>query len=104
VPGAGALMQWLGITKSRRTPYDHFMLKLHDAMKADDAYQSRAEQAEFDFPPGSSWLVYTDQVSHAAMKGRWAFEQTFYLPIESMADASTSPLRTLERLMNRRLA
>jgi hypothetical protein len=103
VPGSGALLRWLGVTRSLRTPYDHFMLKLHDAMKADKAYQSQVEQAAFDFSAGSSWLVYTDQVSHAAMKGRWAFEQTFYLPVEAMADASTSPLRTLERIMDRPL-
>ena len=56
-----------------------------------------------EFTPGSTWLVYTDQVSHAAMAGQYAFEQTFYLPVSGMADPSKSPLRVLERLLRREL-
>lgn len=104
VPGSAPLLQWLRITKSRRTPYDHYMLRLHDAMKADVEYQKEVEQTPFDFPAGSTWIMFTDQVSHAAMKGRWAFEQTYYLPIDAMRTPALSPLRTLERLMNRTLA
>lgn len=101
--GTSALLQALGITKSRRSAYDHFMLQLHDQMKADATYQAQAPQHTQQFAPGSSWLVYTDQVSHAAMAGQHLFEQTFYLPIEGMRDASTSPLRVLERLLKREL-
>ncbi len=96
--GGSQLMQWSRITKSRRSPYDHFMLKLHDRMKSDLDYQKTAEQIGFEFPPGSTWLVYTDQVSHAAMAGQHSFEQTFYVPISSMANAAKSPLRILERI------
>ena len=101
--GSSALLQGLGITKSKRSAYDHLMLQLHDQMKADAAYQSNAPQHTQQFAPGSSWLVYTDQVSHAAMAGQHLFEQTFYLPINGMSDASTSPLRVLERLVRREL-
>jgi hypothetical protein len=48
-------------------------------------------------------MVYTDQVPHAAMGGRFAFEQTFYLPVAGMRDPAHSPLRVLERLMGREL-
>ena len=102
--GSSAVLHRLGITKSRRSAYDHFMLQLHDQMKADAVYQVKAPQHTQQFAPGSSWLVYTDQVSHAAMAGQHLFEQTFYLPIEAMGDASTSPLRVLERLLRRELA
>ncbi len=101
--GTSAVLQALGITKSRRSAYDHFMLQLHDQMKADAAYQANAPQHTQQFAPGSSWLVYTDQVSHAAMAGQHLFEQTFYLPIDGMGDPSTSPLRVLERLLKREL-
>ena len=101
--GSSAVLHLLGITKSRRSAYDHFMLQLHDRMKADAAYQTQAPQHTQQFAPGCSWLVYTDQVSHAAMAGQHLFEQTFYLPIEGMRDASTSPLRVLERLLKREL-
>src|SRR6202050_3322169 len=39
-PAAASLLYWLGITKGRRTAYDHFMLGIHDRMKADETYQS----------------------------------------------------------------
>jgi hypothetical protein len=96
-------MEWLRITKRRRSLYDHFMLQLHDRMKSDLAYQTAADQVRFDFPAGSTWLVFTDQVSHAAMAGQYSFEQTYYVPVSSMTDASQSPLRVLERLTGRAL-
>jgi len=102
--GAGRFLEWAGITKGRRTAYDHFMLQLHDRMKADGAYQSEAPQSVHEFRPGSTWIVFTDQVSHAAMQGQYALEQTFYLPVGCMRDPSLAPLRVLERLLHRELA
>ncbi|MGR9108650.1 MAG: Kdo hydroxylase family protein [Gammaproteobacteria bacterium] len=101
--GSSELLRFLRVTKIRRSPYDHFMLQLHDQMKADFEYQSSANQILFNFPPGSSWIVFTDQVSHAAMAGQYLLEQTFYLPVASMADPAKSPLRILERLTGRKL-
>ena len=101
--GSSQLLKLTGITKSRRSAYDHFMLQLHDHMKADMDYQSQVDQVAFDFPAGSSWMTFTDQASHAAMAGQHAFEQTFYLPVACMQNQSLSPLRVLERLANRAL-
>jgi hypothetical protein len=102
--GTSLALHALGITKGRRTAYDHYMLRLHDCMKADLAYQSDAPQRAFAFPAGSAWIVFSDQVSHAAMRGQYALEQTFHLPVSAMEDPSTSPLRALERLVGRALA
>jgi hypothetical protein len=102
-PGAGLLMQGLGLTKGRRTPYDHLMLQLHDLSKEDDAYQAEAPHQDVSFPPGSTWLVFTDGVVHAALGGRYAFEQTFYVPVSAMVDPPASPLKTLERLTGKAL-
>jgi hypothetical protein len=93
----------LGITKRLRSDYDHFMLGLHDRMKADLDYQANASQSDVGFPPGSSWIVYTDQVSHAAMGGQHAFEQTFHLPVAGMLDPAQAPLGILERQIGRAL-
>ena len=101
--GSSRLMQTLGLTKQRRTPYDHYMLGLHDAMKADMAYQASAPQQRHEFAAGTSWLVYTDQASHAAMRGQHAMEQTFLVPVKAMTDAARSPLRVLEGLLGRAL-
>ncbi|MFK3973633.1 Kdo hydroxylase family protein [Pseudomonas sp. NPDC087358] len=104
LPGSSRLLNTLGITKTRRSAYDHFMLQLHDRMKADASYQQHADQDNVAFPAGSSWMAFTDQVSHAAMAGQFALEQTFMLPVESMRSPSAAPLRILEGLMHRRLA
>lgn len=102
-PGNAALLRFLRITKSYRTPYDHYMLQLHDNMKRDDQYQKNAAQQAVRFPAGSTWIVQTDDVSHAAMQGQHMLEQTFYLPVSAMRDESCSPLRILEKLLCKRL-
>jgi len=101
--GADHMLDLLGITKRRRTAYDHYMLQLHDRMKADLAYQSQVAQRACEFQAGSTWMVFTDLVSHAAMSGQYAFEQTYYLPVNSMLDPSRAPLRILEKLLGREL-
>jgi hypothetical protein len=103
VPGTALMLRAFGVTKSRRSAYDALMLQLHDAMKADAAYQAVVPQTAFDFPAGSSWIAFTDQVSHAAMAGQYQLEQTFLLPVDAMRDAERSPLRILERLKGRPL-
>ncbi len=102
-PGEASLLSWLRITKGRRTEYDHYMLGIHDRMKADESYQSRVAQTELAIAPGTTWACYTDSVSHAAMSGQFAFEQTFYLPVSAMKHPERSPLRVLERLVGRKL-
>jgi len=102
-PRPGAVLQLLRITKTRRSPYDALMLQLHDRMKADTAYQQRVPQTACDFPAGSAWMAFTDQVSHAAMAGQYQLEQTFLLPVGAMRDEQQSPLRILERLKGREL-
>ncbi|MBS0621671.1 MAG: Kdo hydroxylase family protein [Verrucomicrobia bacterium] len=92
-----------GITKGRRSSYDQCMLKMHDTMKGDMEYQRQAPQEEVHFPPGSSWAVYTDLVSHAAMSGQHVLEQTYYLPPNAMHDPKTAPLAQLEAHLKRKL-
>lgn len=103
LPAAAALLYWLRITKGRRTAYDHYMLGIHDRMKADQRYQSQVAQTQLAILPGTTWACFTDSVSHAAMSGQFAFEQTFYLPVAAMKDPGRSPLRVLERLTGRTL-
>ncbi len=99
--GSASLLKWLRLTKSKRTAYDHVMLQIHDGMKADLSYQQTAAQQSIYFAPGSSWIVQTDQVSHAAMSGQHVLEQTFYLPVSAMINPALSPLKMLEKLTGR---
>jgi hypothetical protein len=103
-PGSSWLLARLHVTKGLRTPYDHLMLGIHDGMKGDEKYQSESPQTELSIDAGATWSCFTDAVSHAAMKGQFAFEQTFYLPVEGMKNPERSPLRILERLTGRVLA
>lgn len=98
LPGSARLLHALHITKRRRSPYDHFMLQLHDAAKADLAYQKDCEQITFHFPPGSTWICYSDQVMHAAMSGQFMMEQTIHVPMAALAYPEQSPLQILQRL------
>lgn len=96
-------MEALRITRGRRTDYDQAMLRLHDGAKLDDAWQQTAAFTPVEFPAGSTWIVYTDGVLHAAMRGQNAFEQTYLMPVEAMVRPERSPLRTLEGLAGRPL-
>ena len=104
LPGEAWALHRFGITKSRRTPYDALMLGLHDASKLDADYQRDAPRREIAFPAGSSWIAFTDSTVHAAIAGRHALEQSFYLPVEAMDAPEASPLRVLERMVSRPLA
>ena len=103
LPGSSALLRWLQVTKARRSAYDHYMLQLHDLAKADLDYQQRSPQAAVDFAPGTTWVVFSDQVLHAAMGGQFMMEQTFYLDPAGLAQPDTAPLAVLERLLGRPL-
>lgn len=103
LPGQAWLMQKLGITKRERTPYDQLMLQLHDLVKADMHYQQNAPQQSVDFMPGTTWIVYSDQVLHAAMGGQYMMEQTFHLPPKALYQPETSPIKVLEAITGKSL-
>jgi hypothetical protein len=98
VPGSAWLLEKLGITKARRSEYDHYMGQLHDLGKADLEYQQSSPQLTFEFPAGSSWVVFSDQVLHAVMAGQFMLEQTFYLEPEHLVNPASGPLNILEGL------
>ena len=67
----------LHITKDYRSLYDHYMMYMHDMMKADKEYQKTVSQHEIHFPPGSTWIVDTDQASHAALSGHMSSNRPY---------------------------
>lgn len=97
------VLNGLRVTKSLRSEYDHLMLQLHDAMKSDLDYQQDAHQMTMPFPPGSAWVCFSDQTSHAVMSGQYMMEQTFHLPVAQQYDPAASPLAILTRLTGRAL-
>ena len=97
-PLEASVLSLLGLTKSRRSPYDHLMGQLHDLGKGDLDYQQKAPQQTVAFPPGSTWVCFSDQVLHAVMAGQFLLEQTFYLKPEHLKSSDQGPLAVLERL------
>ena len=102
-PTLARLLHGLHITKSLRTPYDHIMLQLHDAMKADLDYQRSCAQETIPFASGAGWICFSDHASHAVMSGQLMLEQTFFLAPADMATPQNAPLAVLERLSGRAL-
>lgn len=99
-PLESQLLKILHITKSKRTKYDHAMLQMHNTMKADLKWQQSSPRAMHKFPAGSTWIVYTDMVSHAALEGRYLLEQTFYPSVKSMLMPELSPQMVLAKYYN----
>ena len=102
--GINYLLRMIAVTKQVRSDYDHYMLQIHNRMKADENYQKTVEQIDFHFPPYTTWIVMTDKVSHAALAGQYVLEQTYYLPAGAMLQPEQAPLKILERMSGRKLA
>jgi hypothetical protein len=104
LPGKSWAFEKLGVTRGRRSAYDEMMLSLHDVAKRDARYQKTSPHTALDFPPGSCWLVYTDQVLHAALKGEFALEQTFHFDVAQMGEPDQAPIKVLEKITGKSLA
>jgi hypothetical protein len=87
----------------KRTPYDEFMMRLHNTMKEDADFQSTCAKEFVQFVPGSSWMVYTETVPHAALAGQYALEQTLLVDPDAMVTPQSTPLAILEKLAGARL-
>ncbi|HEV8306440.1 MAG TPA: Kdo hydroxylase family protein [Methylomirabilota bacterium] len=87
-----------------RSPYDDFMLSFHNFLKENAAYQQEDAKTRLVFPPGSTWIVFTDMVSHAVLSGQFALEQTVIVARESLALPEKAPIAILERLAGARLS
>lgn len=93
-----ALASALRLPGARRSPYDRFMHQCHNAMKEDQRFQEGSPKRRWEFPPDSSWIVFTDCVSHAVLEGQYALEQTFIVSRSAMVTPHRSPIAILERL------
>lgn len=80
-----------------RTPYDQFMLRFHHFLKSHDPFQDKAPRRLWHFPPNSAWLAFTDGLSHAELRGRFALGHSFFISPHSLALPERSPAALLER-------
>lgn len=87
----------------KRTPYDEFMMQLHNAMKENAEFQASCVKENVEFAAGSSWMVYTETVPHAVLAGQYALEQTFLVDPAAMVTPESAPVAVLERMAGARL-
>lgn len=88
----------IGLPVVDRPPYDRFMLKFHHFLKENEAFQRDCPKDRWEFPPGSSWIVFTDTTSHACLSGQFALEQTFIVRRRSLLAPEKAPIAILERM------
>jgi hypothetical protein len=88
----------LHLPRANRSPYDEFMHRCHNAMKEDEEFQRTCPKQRWEFPPNSTWMVYTDFVSHAVLEGQYALEQTFIVSRDAMVRPELSPVTILEHI------
>ena len=64
------------------SPYDRRMRRFHNWMKDTPSFQGPPHE-EMSFAPFSAWMVLTDGVSHACVRGQHALVDTFLVPLRN---------------------
>lgn len=98
-----ALARAVGVKAPDRTPYDEFMLNFHHYLKANESFQATDWTNVHAFPPGATWITFTDAVAHMVKSGQYALEQTCIVPLTAMVEPEIAPVSVLERLAGRPL-
>lgn len=79
------------------SPYDRLMRRFHNYMKETREFQETTDgHVQFEFKPFSSWMVFTDMVSHACISGQHAFVDTFVIPLENCRVKEMAPFYVLK--------
>jgi hypothetical protein len=80
------------------SPYDRSMRRIHNYMKENPAFRdSREGYQEIHFPPLSSWMVFTDGISHSVLSGQHALVTTVLIPLANARTPALAPFNVLGR-------
>jgi hypothetical protein len=88
----------IGVSVRNRSPYDRFMLLFHDYLKRNEHFQKSGKKQQWEFPPNTTWIVFTDMVSHAVLFGQFALEHTFIVSRSVLVRPECAPVQILESL------
>lgn len=102
--GLTKVLNRFGLPVADASNYDKFMLYFHDYLKGNEDFQANCDKERLEFPPNTTWMVYTDGVPHAALSGQYALEQTYILPVEALVKKDKAPISILETICNRKLS
>lgn len=95
-PSPGVLQLFGG--RAGRSTYDAFMLRLHHFLKESEPFQTQAARKVCTFAPGSAWMLFSDGLAHAQLRGRFALEHSFFVPSECLVRPAESPVSVLASL------
>ena len=80
------------------SPYDRSMRRIHNYMKENPSFRdSREGYQEIHFPPLSSWMVFTDGISHSVLSGQHALVTTVLIPLANARNPALAPFNVLAR-------
>jgi 3-deoxy-D-manno-oct-2-ulosonic acid (Kdo) hydroxylase len=99
-----SMLSRVGLPIAPRPEYDEFMLRFHHFLKESTEFQQHCRKERWEFPPGATWIVFTDTTSHSCISGQYALEQTFFVSRDSLAWPEKAPIAILERMTGRSLA
>src|SRR5579885_1900999 len=88
-----------GLSLPDRSCFDVAMLRMHDRFKRSRQFQAECPKHRHRFPPGASWMVFTDAVPHAVVEGQYALEQSFFVPRDALLRPELSPVALLDSLI-----
>ncbi|HEV8129747.1 MAG TPA: Kdo hydroxylase family protein [Acidobacteriota bacterium] len=94
----------IGLPVVDRSEYDQFMLRFHDFLKKNIAFQQQGRKDRWEFPADSSWICFTDTTSHSCISGQYALEQTFIVNRNSLVWPEKAPIAILEEMVGFPLA
>jgi hypothetical protein len=74
------------------SPYDRAMRRFHNWMKDTPSFQQSGEGVrQISFAPFHAWMVLTDAVSHACIRGQHALVDTFVVPLANCRCVEEAP-------------
>jgi hypothetical protein len=87
-----------GVKMSGKSGYDEWMMNFHNFLKENEEFQANCRKDRWEFPPNSSWIVFTDMVSHSVLSGQYALEQTFIVSKDDLVLPQKAPINILKSL------
>jgi hypothetical protein len=92
---APSVLRLIAGGKGGRSAYDAFMLRLHHFLKESEALQTQATRRVCTFAPGTAWLLFSDGLAHAQLRGRFTLEHSFFVPPECLVHPAEWPVNVL---------
>ncbi len=94
------LYSMLGLKAVGTSGYDKYMLDFHNFLKENGFFQSNCRKDTWEFPPNSSWMVFTDMVSHSVLSGQYALEQTYIINQDDLVMPEKAPINLIKKAYN----